>query len=161
MPQRTRKSYTDGKGNYHRGLEEELADIEAAISGGGEAAEGAASQSSATSEGTRGDVDSLRRQAALIRAEIARREQLKQEFRKKYNISEKGDISLDDLSRLFHDLNSNKAVGELFDNIRGITGSVLLITFSHSQHHSRVDVQLTTQFSAYFQRGLALAIHLI
>ena len=74
---------------------------------------------------------------------------------------EKGDISLDDLSRLFHDLNSDKAVGELFDNIRGITGSVLLITFSHSQHHSRVDVQLTTQFSAYFQRGLALAVHLI
>ena len=120
LPQRTRKSYTDGKGNYHRGLEEELADIEAAISGGGEAAEGADSQSSATSEGARGDVDSLRRQAALIRAEIARREQLKQEFRKKYNISEKGDISLDDLSRLFHDLNSNKAVGELFDNIRDV-----------------------------------------
>ena len=38
-------------------------------------------------------------------------------------------------------------------------GSVLLITFSHSQHHSRVDVQLAAQFSAYFQRGLALAIH--
>ena len=94
LPQRTRKSYTDGKGNYHRGLEEELADIEAAISGGGEAAEGAASQSSATSEGTRGDVDSLRRQAALIRAEIARRDQLKQEFRKKYNISEKGELSM-------------------------------------------------------------------
>ena len=35
--------------------------------------------------------------------------------------------------------------------------AVLLITFSHSQHHSRVDVQLAAQFSAYFQRGLAKA----
>ena len=26
--------------------------------------------------------------------------------------------------------------------------------FSHSQHNSRVDVQLTAQFSTYFQRGL-------
>ena len=29
--------------------------------------------------------------------------------------------------------------------------------FSYSQHHSRVDVQLTTQFSAFFQRGLVEA----
>ena len=35
----------------------------------------------------------------------------------------------------------------------------LLITISYSQHHSGVDVQLTAQFSADFQRGLALAIH--
>ena len=30
--------------------------------------------------------------------------------------------------------------------------------FSHSQNHSRVDVQLTAQFSDDFQRGLALAV---
>ncbi len=33
-------------------------------------------------------------------------------------------------------------------------------TPSHFQHHSRVVVQLTAQFSADSQRGLALAIHL-
>ena len=32
--------------------------------------------------------------------------------------------------------------------------------FSHSQHHSGVDVQLTTQFSANFQRGLANLVYL-
>ena len=46
-------------------------------------------------------------------------------------------------------------IGQIPNRKFGITGSVLLITFSHSQHHSGVDVQMTTQFSAYFQRELA------
>lgn len=33
------------------------------------------------------------------------------------NIDEKGNISLEDLSRMFRDLNSNKAIGKLFDKV--------------------------------------------
>lgn len=38
------------------------------------------------------------------------------------------------------------------------TAETLLCT-SHSQHHSRVDIQLTAQFSTNFQRWLAFAVH--
>ena len=121
LERRTLKSYTDKDGNHHRGIEEEIAGLEADITragaGDGRVGEGGSEvhASPRSSDGLR--INELRRQAARLRAEVARRKQKKQELRRKYNIDEKGNIGLDDLSRMFHDLNSSKILGKLFDKV--------------------------------------------
>ncbi|MBQ8949153.1 MAG: strawberry notch C-terminal domain-containing protein [Prevotella sp.] len=127
LERRTLKSYTDKDGNYHKGIEEELRDLESEISGrsSGEN-QGGSSEVGGTSRNaqSRRPVKELRKQAAKLRAEIARRNQVKQDFRKKYNIDERGNISLSDLRRLFHDLNSNKILGKLFDKVCDIVEKI-------------------------------------
>jgi hypothetical protein len=140
LERRTMKSNKDKNGNYHEGIEEELARLESEISAainegsdeevlvseqeaGVRGRAGAAGQTEAggayrPNSGRR--INELRRQAASLRAEIARRDQKKQELRKKYNIDEKGNISLDDLARMFRDLNGNKAVGRLFEKVAAV-----------------------------------------
>lgn len=120
MERRTLKSYTDKDGNYHKGIEEELRDLESEISGRGADENQTSGQEVDRLQGAaigRRPVNELRKEAAKLRAEIARRNQKKQELRKKYNVDEKGNISLEDLSRMFRDLNSNKAIGKLFDKV--------------------------------------------
>ena len=123
LSQRQEKSYTDEKGNYHKGLEEELAELEDRITRTGEEGVGDSEQGDESSAGVQssrpdtGSLNDLRREAAEIRAEISRRQQKKQELSSKYDIDEKGNISLDNLSRMFHDLNSNKIIGKLFDKV--------------------------------------------
>jgi hypothetical protein len=120
LERRTLKSYTDKDGNYHKGIEEELRDLESEISGRGADENQTSGQEVDRLQGAaigRRPVNELRKEAAKLRAEIARRNQKKQELRKKYNIDEKGNISLEDLSRMFRDLNSNKAIGKLFDQV--------------------------------------------
>jgi hypothetical protein len=122
LERRTLKSYTDKNGNYHKGIEEELRDLESEISrrSSGESEEGGSKVDGASRATGRRGVSDLRREAAKLRAEIARRNQKKQELRKKYNIDEKGNISLSDLRRMFHDLNSNKILSKLFDKVCNI-----------------------------------------
>ena len=116
---RSLKSYTDKNGNYHRGIEEELSELEDRISGAGEESPRVLQEGDG-GNGTARSLNDLRKQAATLRAEIARRSQKKQEIRKEYNIDEKGNISLDDLSRMFHDLNSSKILGKLFDKVYSV-----------------------------------------
>jgi hypothetical protein len=127
LERRTLKSYTDKDGNYHKGIEEELRDLESEISGRGADENQTSGQEVDRLQGAaigRRPVNELRKEAAKLRAEIARRNQKKQELRKKYNIDEKGNISLEDLSRMFRDLNSNKAIGKLFDKVAKVLKSV-------------------------------------
>ena len=123
MERRTLKSYTDKDGNYHKGIEEELRDLESEISGRGADENKTSGQEVDRLQGAaigRRPVNELRKEAAKLRAEIARRNQKKQELRKKYNIDEKGNISLEDLSRMFRDLNSNKAIGKCLIRLKSI-----------------------------------------
>ena len=128
LERRTMKSYTDKDGNYHTGIEEEIAGLESDIARAGREDAGTdekvseAQTSSRPVSGRR--VNELRREAAKLRAEIARRNQKKQDLRKKYNIDEKGNISLDDLTRMFRDLNSNKVLGKLFDKVFDILNTL-------------------------------------
>jgi len=121
LERRTLKSYTDKDGNHHRGIEEEIAELESDISrtGAGDVRVSEGSPEVHTSSRPRDGrrINELRRQASRLRAEVARRTQKKQELRRKYNIDEKGNIGLDDLSRMFHDLNSSKILGKLFDKV--------------------------------------------
>lgn len=123
LERRTLKSYTDSEGNYHTGIEEEIAGLEADIAragreDAGNREENTEVQPSRPNSGRR--VNDLRREAAKLRAEIARRNQNKQELRQKYNIDEKGNVSLDDLARMFRDLNTNKVLGKLFDKVYNV-----------------------------------------
>ena len=145
LQRRSRKSYTDREGVYHEGLEEELEHIEESIRSrlASDTAAGDSNLSSAevpdvvsveASEGMAEGTDAqdqkllqryptvaeLRRRASMIRAELARRERAREDLRQKYNINEKGDVSLDDLARMFHDLNSDEAIGKLFDRVLGV-----------------------------------------
>lgn len=65
----------------------------------------------------RGSIVGLQQARAAIQAELDKRERKYKEWRSKYNIDEKGRISLDDLSRLFSDLNSNKKLAKLFEKV--------------------------------------------
>jgi hypothetical protein len=121
LERRTLKSYTDKDGNYHKGIEEEIAELDADITRAGAEDSGVGEESSEGSSnrhdrGFRG-INDLRKQVAALRAEISRRKQKKAELRKKYGIDNRGNVSLDNLARLFHDVNSDKAVGELFDKV--------------------------------------------
>ena len=123
LERRTLKSYTDKNGTYHQGIEEELRELEAAISrlerGETESNAGEVGQAhDLRNDGRR--LRALRREAARLRIEESRRERKKAEFRDKYHIDAKGNISLSDLRRLFNDLNSNKALGRLFDKVFGV-----------------------------------------
>ena len=87
MERRTLKSYTDKDGNYHKGIEEELRDLESEISGRGADENQTSGQEVDRLQGAaigRRPVNELRKEAAKLRAEIARRNQKKQELRKKY-----------------------------------------------------------------------------
>lgn len=132
LERRTMKSYTDSKGVYHEGIEDELARIEGEISQSDTKGDSQKTLESQQKDSSRGSgevgqayslpnsgrrVNDLRKQAAKLRAEIARRNQKKQDLRNKYNIDEKGNISLNDLVRMFRDLNNNKAIGKLFDKV--------------------------------------------
>ncbi len=142
LQQKTRKSYTDREGVYHEGLEEELEHIGNSIRNRVDAGmfadnpnnttdkvpenipveesqsvvEGDNKRNNENESGLR-TLAKFRRRAALIRAELARRKQNESELRQKYNINEKGDISLDDLARMFRDLNNDEAIGELFERV--------------------------------------------
>lgn len=124
LERRTMKSY-DHKGVHHEGIEEELSRLEAEISGRTGTGRATGSRTGELSEEVLVpesekkvlDINDLRRRAAMLRAEIARREQKKQELRKKYNIDEKGNISFEDLSRMFRDFNSDKRIGKLFEKV--------------------------------------------
>ena len=127
LERRTTKSYTDKDGNYHKGIEEELAELEADITRAG--AEDATtdeggSESGASAGSSNGEINKLRRKAAQLRAENARRKRERQKLRDKYNIDEKGNISLDDLSRMFNDLNSSKILGKLFDKVAKVLSNL-------------------------------------
>ena len=118
LEQRTLKSYKDKDGNYHRGIEEELTGLEADIArAGAEDARTGEEGSGILPKRSNSGLNDLRKQAARLRAEIARRNREKRELRDKYNIDEKGNISLDDLARMFRDLNSNRVIGKLFDKV--------------------------------------------
>lgn len=142
LQQKTKKSYTDREGVYHEGLEEELEHIGNSIRNRVDAGmftdnpnnttdkvpenipveespsvvEGDNKRNNENESGLR-TLAKLRRRAALIRAELARRKQNESELRQKYNINERGDISLDDLARMFRDLNNDEAIGELFERV--------------------------------------------
>lgn len=58
-----------------------------------------------------------RKAREALRRELDLRNRKYEEWRKVYNISEKGQITLDDLSRLFYDNNSNKILDALFDKV--------------------------------------------
>lgn len=118
LERRAMKSYTDRYGNYNRGIEEELSELEADINRAGtEDAETAEESTEVRSGGSNPRLNELRRSASILRAEKARRDRKRKELRQKYDIDEKGNISLDNLSRMFNDLNSNKVLGKLFDKV--------------------------------------------
>lgn len=78
LTRRAMKSYTDRKGVYHEGIEDELARIESEIS---EAVNQGVNQDVLESQqeaSARPRVNDLRKQAAKLRAEIARRNQKKE-----------------------------------------------------------------------------------
>lgn len=145
LQKRSSKSYTDREGVYHEGLEEELERIEESIRNylDSDTAAGDIGLSSAEvpdmvpveasagmAEGTdtrnreiqqrQPTVAELRRRASIIRAELAGRQRTREELRQKYNINEKGDITLDDLARMFRDLNSDEAIGRLFERVLNV-----------------------------------------
>ena len=108
------KSYTNGEGNHVRGIEETLAGLESDIARAG----GSGSKVRESGKEVRASkLNDLRREAARLRAEVARRMRLRDELRKKYHINEKGDVSLDDLARLFRDLNTDETTGKLFERV--------------------------------------------
>ncbi len=105
---KTEKSYTDKKGNYHEGLTETLGNLEKEI-------KETILQDSKDQSQQR--IRDSRRRAALIRAELSRRQKAREELRSKYDIDEKGNVTLDNLAKMFYDLNSNKAIGKLFEKV--------------------------------------------
>lgn len=121
LQKRSRKSYTDREGVYHEGLEEELQNIEQTLR---QMVEGTAEEGNGESK--RRTPAELRRRASIIRAELAGRQRAREELRQKYNINEKGDISLDDLTRMFRDLNSDEAIGRLFERVLNVLKNLKL-----------------------------------
>lgn len=59
----------------------------------------------------------LQRARAALREELDRRDQKFKEWQKKYNIDKNGQISLEDLSRMFFDHNKSKIIGKLFGRV--------------------------------------------
>lgn len=109
LERRVMKSYTDKDGVYHEGIEEELERIESSISGASDetAADMGGGAEVLEHRPSARELNELRKQAAKLRAEKARRSQKKQEIRDRYNINE----TLRDwyLSREIDDVRSSMA----------------------------------------------------
>ena len=93
MERRTLKSYTDEDGNYHKGIEEELRDLESEISGRGADENQTSGQEVDRLQGAaigRRPVNELRKEAAKLRAEIARRNQKSKNYARSTILTRKG-----------------------------------------------------------------------
>ena len=65
----------------------------------------------------RGSLVGLQQARTALRRELDERARKFKEWQDKYNIDKQGKISLDDLSRLFHDHNRNKNFDKLFEKV--------------------------------------------
>jgi len=71
----------------------------------------------------------LQQARAALRRELDERARKFKEWQDKYNIDKQGKISLDDLSRLFHDHNRNKNFDKLFEKVAEVAQIGLDIQF--------------------------------
>lgn len=72
---------------------------------------------------------SLKRARTALRRELDGRERRYREWQEKYNIDKEGRISLEDLSRLFHDHNQSKILGKLFEKVAEVAKPLNLDIF--------------------------------
>lgn len=131
LPFRTRKSFTRKDGTHREGLEEELQRLEKELQKA-ENERKQVSQSNKAEEGTTLSQDDnapgslrhlrssgittlydLRRRISLIRDELSYRDRAVERLKKEYGIKDNGDISLDNLARMFRDYNSDEQVGRM------------------------------------------------
>ena len=139
LHRRTRKSYTRNDGTYREGLEDELQRIERRLRQlsdrrsrheddtrfgenttqefGAETAVENIPQTDRNAEHDIRRLTELHNRAEMIREELSWRDREKARLKSQYGINESGDISIDNVAKMFHDLNRDKAVGVLFDRV--------------------------------------------
>ena len=139
LHRRTRKSYTRNDGTYREGLEDELQRIERRLRQlsdrrsrheddtrfgenttqefGAETAVENIPQTDRNAEHDIRRLTELHNRAEMIREELSWRDREKARLKSQYGINENGDISIDNVAKMFHDLNRDKAVGVLFDRV--------------------------------------------
>ena len=61
---------------------------------------------------------------SLIRRELSLRDRTREEYKEKYGIADNGDISIENVAKMFHDFNSDKAVGNLFEKVYNVLRSL-------------------------------------
>ncbi|MCR5270566.1 MAG: strawberry notch family protein [Prevotella sp.] len=105
------KSYTNRHGVYREGLSEELQRLE-------KESKKADAQSSGIKLQQR--VAATRRRINIIRAELSRRQKVREDLRKKYNIDKKGNITLENLAMMFNDLNNDERTGKIFNKVLAV-----------------------------------------
>ena len=162
MRERTRKSYTRKDGTNVEGLEDELQRLESEL----QKAEEGASEIDSQREDLRSRLQddekergrgqnslidepqkilSLRNRIALIRRELSLRDRTREDYKKKYDIADNGDISIENIAKMFHDFNSDKAVGELFEKVSGVL-KTLKNDFRFSDNVRETDYAASVEF---------------
>ena len=105
------KSYTNRHGVYREGLSEELQRLE-------KESKKADAQSGGIKLQQR--IVATRRRINIIRDELSRRQKVREDLRKKYNIDKKGNITLENLAMMFNDLNNDERTGKIFNKVLAV-----------------------------------------